>query len=266
MICIFCKSDSSDSAPLEHIIPESLGNKEHIVERGAVCGKCNNYFSSKVERPFLGLPVIIMARFCEAVLSKKGRIPTVEALLLPHSVEVVLSKDKHTGETSVLLPEGAADEVLQHGTGTLLLPHFGMLEPNRIVSRFMAKVALEALCHRVEGADEYGAEIAMHPGLDPIREHARRGDHGVWPVGIRKIYDSSTAWMDGNCEPYQIMHEFDFLYTDENELYFVLVLFGQELVINLGGKSLEGWERWLDRHDHRSPLQVGKNAGETQIQ
>ncbi|HET8891812.1 MAG TPA: HNH endonuclease [Candidatus Angelobacter sp.] len=28
--CIFCKNDSSGSRSIEHILPESLGNKEHL--------------------------------------------------------------------------------------------------------------------------------------------------------------------------------------------------------------------------------------------
>lgn len=40
--CIFCHKDSSNSKSIEHIIPESLGNKEHILPNGYVCDICNN--------------------------------------------------------------------------------------------------------------------------------------------------------------------------------------------------------------------------------
>lgn len=53
MRCIFCKNDSGNSTSCEHIIPESLGNTTQILPPGVVCDKCNNYFSRKVEKPFL---------------------------------------------------------------------------------------------------------------------------------------------------------------------------------------------------------------------
>ena len=44
-ICMFCHKDSSSSKSVEHIIPESFGNKHHYLPKGYVCDKCNNYFS-----------------------------------------------------------------------------------------------------------------------------------------------------------------------------------------------------------------------------
>ncbi len=53
MRCIFCKGDSNQSRSVEHIIPEALGNIEHVLPRGIVCDTCNNYFARKVEGPLL---------------------------------------------------------------------------------------------------------------------------------------------------------------------------------------------------------------------
>jgi len=36
MQCIFCHKDSSTSKSVEHIIPESLGNKHHFLPKGYV--------------------------------------------------------------------------------------------------------------------------------------------------------------------------------------------------------------------------------------
>ena len=44
MRCLFCKQDSSSTKSVEHIIPESIGNKTLILPLGYVCDKCNNYF------------------------------------------------------------------------------------------------------------------------------------------------------------------------------------------------------------------------------
>lgn len=73
--CIFCRENSSSSISVEHIIPESLGNTELILKQGLVCDKCNNYFSLKVEAPFLNHQSIIRIRSKSLIPSKKGKIP-----------------------------------------------------------------------------------------------------------------------------------------------------------------------------------------------
>lgn len=56
--CIFCNQDSTESKSIEHIIPESLGNDELILDKGIVCDKCNNYFSREIENPVLNFGCI----------------------------------------------------------------------------------------------------------------------------------------------------------------------------------------------------------------
>lgn len=75
MKCIFCKSDSSQSVSVEHIIPESLGNIEHVLPKGMVCDSCNNYFSIKIEKPLLESPYFISLRSQNLIENKRGRIP-----------------------------------------------------------------------------------------------------------------------------------------------------------------------------------------------
>jgi len=78
MRCIFCKCDSFDSKSVEHIIPESLGNKTIILRPGIVCDKCNKYFARKVDKPFLDHEGIRILRFEEGVLNKRGRANPVQ--------------------------------------------------------------------------------------------------------------------------------------------------------------------------------------------
>jgi len=55
------------------------------------------------------------------------------------------------------------------------------------------------------------------------------------------------------------MHEFDFLCTEEGEIYFVMALYGVEMTINIGGPDIEGYVSWLDNNNNASPLYWGKN-------
>lgn len=258
MRCIFCKNDSRGSRAVEHIVPESLGNKSHTLYTGVVCDKCNNYFASKVEKPFLEKLEIQSLRFHEAVPNKRGRIPSLRGIM-GSDVQVEVVRDYKSGTTSVYVPEAGFDSIRSQKNGMLIIPAPTLLKPDRIVSRFIAKVALEALAQRIQHDNDLLEQMIENPQLDLLRNHARKGEVKEWPVSIRKIYEISERWEDQSQTGYQIVHEFDFLFTNENEVYFVMAIFGHEYCINLGGPELEGWSDWLNQNEHSSPLHSGKN-------
>lgn len=86
MRCIFCRANSSTSRSREHIIPESLGNEEHILPPGVVCDRCNNYFAREVKKPFLNSPGIELLRFNQGLENKKGRVPSITGIIYPDIV------------------------------------------------------------------------------------------------------------------------------------------------------------------------------------
>ena len=270
MRCIFCKEETQGNEPLEHVLPESLGNDLHTLRRGVVCAQCNNYFASKVEKPFMETPEICALRFHQLVPSKKGRTPVLPAVLQPRDIIIDISRDAKDGSTSICVPDEGARMLLsaaQNRRGCrIVAPAMNLLAPGSVVSRFAAKVAIEALAKRVETNDELLDEIVDHKGLDALRGHARVGHIPNWPVSIRQIYHESSVWKDESCPCYQLVHEFDSLYTEKLELYFVLAIFGQELAINMGGPDLSGWEAWLDANNDASPLHLNRNErGELRI-
>jgi hypothetical protein len=218
MQCIFCKKDCAGSSSVEHIIPESLGNKEHTLPRGTVCDTCNQYFASKVEKPVLDSGVFRFLRSRMQVPSKRGRIP---------------SEPDH-------------QERLQ-------IPEY------RTVGRFLGKIGLEALTARVCHLPDWEHAVVDKSELDQIREFARFDVGPDWPFAHRPIYMARTLFQHEH-EVFEVLHEYDLLYTRENELYIVVCLFGVELALNLGGLELDGYRCWLDEHDYLSPLYVDKNA------
>ena len=62
---------------MEHIVPESLGNVEHVLPVGAVCDGCNQYFARKVERQLLESPMFRQLRAAMNVPNKRNRIPAL---------------------------------------------------------------------------------------------------------------------------------------------------------------------------------------------
>jgi hypothetical protein len=259
---VICKAATSGEEPREHILPESLGNAEHVLRRGLVCGKCNNYFASKVEKPFLELQEIVTLRFEQILPSKRGRVPSLPGMLCGAMAPIELMRDAKTGELSVCFSEEAMRGVMTFERGQIIVPRSVPLTPGKIVSRFVGKVALEALAYLVQHDDVLLAEITDNRQLDLLRRHARFGELDNWPVSVRQVYDADDVWTDGTEVMYQIVHEFDFLTLDNGEIYFILALFGQELVINLGGPCLDGWEAWLGKNHAFSPLHISPRAGQ----
>ena len=92
MNCIFCHKESSNSKSVEHIIPESLGNKHHFLPKGYVCDECNHYFAIKIENELLSQPYFVSMRFRNEILTKKGRNVKEKMMFLGalKSVEAIL--------------------------------------------------------------------------------------------------------------------------------------------------------------------------------
>jgi len=284
MRCLFCKQDSFDSNSVEHIIPESLGNTTAILPKGMVCDKCNNYFARKVEKPFLETSAIKALRFREAIPSKKGVVPYLNGVLSDGSqVKVInpfpglpLFGQSSNPIVAIETEHSNITKLLQKGT--IITPAFvdEMIPKNTILlSRFIAKIALESLALRFSEIDGGVDYLIDNSDFDPIRDYARRGSKKEWSCNIRRIYEIDKLWQDNTGEPYQTMHESDFLLipVDENTdmlhdypviayPFFVFALFGLEFAICMSDPALEGldiYEGWLQKHGNISPLYYGKN-------
>ncbi len=216
MRCILCKSTSDDSVSSEHILPESLGNKEILLPPGVVCDNCNNYLSHKVEKPILEAGMFRFIRRERRVVSKKGKLPIFE------------------------------------DTEKTKRPSY------RIMGRFIGKIGLECLAEKLSDVTGWNDEIVHKAELDELREFVRFNSGDEWPFTFRTLYPVNSIFKDGQ-KVFEVLNEFDLLYTEGREIYVVLVLFGVEFAMNLGGRVLDGYRKWLEQHNWASPLYVGKN-------
>lgn len=260
MRCIFCKRDSTKSRSIEHIIPESLGNTDHVLPRGAVCDTCNNYFARKVEGPLLDTHWFRHARSRQWVPNKRGLIPPIRGIVpaARMSADVWLDGSKLTfGGRNERERDVLTDAILTGRARSVYIPIIEAIDP-RLMSRFLAKVGLEVLTQRLLPVDGWNEEIVDMPALDPLRHFARVGDRPEkWPFSRRRIYGEDDVHGDG--DGYQVMHEFTILCEPLPEpghldLYAVVCIFGEEFAINLGEPEIASYERWLTAHDGTSPL------------
>jgi hypothetical protein len=257
--CLFCKRDSSGSKSAEHIIPESLGNTKQLLPPGVVCDACNNYFSREIEKPFLEAPAIAALRFHQTVPSKRGRLPSIPAILDPE-FPAALHKDLKSRLTVLSLEPKGVQHLLRTPGGTLWLPGADKPPPDLVVSRFLAKAGLEAMAQRVQQFPQGLSYLVDETQLDPIRRHAREGFPKFWPYNVRRIYDPDRHFPNETGKEVQTIHEYDILRTTANEWYFVVAIFGLELAINYGGPEIEGYHVWLKAHVGTSPLYPASSA------
>jgi HNH endonuclease len=257
MRCIFCENESSTSRSVEHIIPQSLGNDDHVLSRGVVCDGCNNYFARKIEEPLLSSVHFRNLRSRQGLESKRGIIPP-EYGIFPQARIPIGIRPSTTEGPSVFAwhekDEKIFAETLQRlDRGTFHMPH-AMPIKNRILERFIAKIGFEIYISRALEAGQNHNQIIGTLELKAIRRFIRHGDKPLsWPISRRKIYDENKRFEDGK-DNFQVVHEFSLFVTEENEIYAVIAIFGEEFSINLGGPTIDGYERWLSENQNRSPL------------
>jgi hypothetical protein len=248
MNCIFCKQPSVSSKSIEHIIPESLGNTEHVLPKGIVCDKCNNYFATKIEREVLEHDYFRSLRSRNMIYSKKGN-PTGETGLIIHPeggkvqlfrTDEGLSVDVGAGGILDLITQGKVNKLY-----VPIQPDDGGYNP--FMSRLLAKMALEALTLLVMPAEEWEEEI-FRLQLDPLREYARYGKvkGGSWPYHQRRIYEEG-ALFTSEAKPagYELLHEYTIHYSEAQELFFIIAIMGMEYTINMGGPEIESYEEMV---------------------
>lgn len=261
MKCIFCKQSSSDSKSVEHIVPESFGNKKHVLRKGIVCDSCNNYFSLKIEKKVLELDFFKNIRFRNFIESKKNRIPKGKA---------IIPKTKYLAEVNVNdgiqvnLDKESFEQIMTGKITSLIIPYNVNYPKNDInVSRLLAKIALEMLAQRVIKTDKDLIDFANETQLDSIRNYVRYNTNNEnWVYSSRKIYDENEKFYLKNGKSVDMIFECDFLPTDKMELYFVFAYKGIEFVINMAGSSIEGFKEWLELNNNISPLyRKGSNFG-----
>src|SRR5689334_5994204 len=114
MNCIFCKQDSSSSKSIEHIIPESLGNKSHTLPKGTVCDSCNNYFATKIEKELLSSGYYKSLRYRNGIPSKKGVIP-LETAIIAHPNGGKIDVDIRGNIIEIRIPSQRTFDLLSNG-------------------------------------------------------------------------------------------------------------------------------------------------------
>lgn len=196
MICFFCKEDSSDSKSVEHIFPESLGNKKYILGKGVICDKCNNYFACNIEKPVQEYEDIKNIVAFESIKNKKGKRKSTTILCAGEECQLDVIDDN--GEKNILI--GISPDMCKRVyDGTF--PEVLVLKGINIYkycndynfSRFVCKIALESLIYSMIKNNMY-TEINLCTFRElykPMVEFVRFGNRNknAWPMSVCEIYN-----------------------------------------------------------------------------
>ncbi|WP_178989643.1 HNH endonuclease [Winogradskyella schleiferi] len=266
MKCIFCKQEASNSKSVEHIVPESLGNKTNVLPKGIVCDKCNSYFALKIEKKVLETDYFKSLRHRNGIESKKRKIPKGTAIIPKTKYKADVIRDKDDKKPTEIILDTESFELIKNGEIKHLILPFNTDFPknDQTVSRFLAKIGLEMMALRMLENSKIDQDFfAEELALDPIRNYVRFNQQNEnWIYSSRKIYEENEKFFLKNGESVDMVFECDFLGTKDREMYFVIAFKGVEFVINMAGSSIEGYEKWLKENDNISPLySKGKHFG-----
>lgn len=271
MICIFCHKDSSLSKSVEHIIPESLGNKYYYLTKGYVCDECNHYFAIKIEKSLLSQPYFVSLRHRNEILTKKGKL-VKQQMFFPEASKYteVTMQTTNKGIVCSFDNEELYKTIKEKGIHTMIGPYIPEPEyPNNIVSRFLAKCAYEYFLYNM-GEDKYDICVTEFLGkesdiLRELREYARYGKGMYWQYNQRRIYSEGDLFNNKSEDiNYDILHEMIFFTKEYNkhsngmieaEIYYVLVISGIEYAICISDPDISEYRNWLDLNVGHSPLE-----------
>lgn len=143
-----------------------------------------------------------------------------------------------------------------HREGVVLFFSRDFQPPTREMSRFLAKMALEAVALRFGRQPDALRLLIDEPHYDRIRNWARRGESPIeWPYHYRSVAPEEAEMRHPDTgEWVQAGYGFDLFMNRRRETFFAFCLYGHEFVINVGGPSIRGFEEWLSENSHISPL------------
>lgn len=184
MKCLFCNSSGPFSTQ-EHIVPESLGNDDLILD-GQVCDTCQKYFGKEIEKYVLDKTPFAVWRAMLGIRTKTGKLPRID-MSQPKSAKGKLPNKHSFHDNDVIfeaLPDGthaveitSKDLLSKIHMGTRSTFDF-VMTPKVLcmIGRFLGKIGLELLC-----LDDPG--VARSAKYNDIRAYVRRGTTvDLWPL------------------------------------------------------------------------------------
>lgn len=241
MLCFFCKEDATNSKSIEHIVPESLGNKKYILEKGIICDKCNNYFAREIEKPVQEYEDIKNIVAFESIENKKGKKKTTT--IICGDEECQLDVIENNGEKTLLVgisPQMCGELYDRTFPETMLLNSVNLSKyvDDYNFSRFISKIALELLIYSLIENKMYTETnlLTFRELYKEMVKFVRFGNRNKknWPMKVLEVYHY-MPFDENNLNHFKCYFDEP---SDDNFI-FNFEFFGTRFMINLLDKNMK---------------------------
>lgn len=184
--CIFCLSEGNIFHTIEHIVPESLGNTDDILE-DCICDKCQNYLGKEIENYILAKTPFGFWRTIAGTVNKKGKKPFFDPSQNPKQKGPIADFHPCTDNGFIVHPADGESIIETEISNESLLDSISNGEKNSFkivmtpkmliyMGRFLGKIALEYWCKA------YGDDV-FREDFDTLRQYVRNGTTKYpWPI------------------------------------------------------------------------------------
>jgi hypothetical protein len=160
-VCIFCRSATTGTEPLEHPALQALGTSKYPLPRGAACGGCNHYLKD-LDQHVCNHHHLASLISIGGILGQKGRLRSEVSprVIFDHSTQSI--SFRIGSNTAVSFSDG----------------HLNVAEPGYTkfdewkFSRGLHRIALGVLAYC------YDADVALRSCFDPVRDYIRKPPYG----------------------------------------------------------------------------------------
>ncbi len=222
--CIFCLEESDNFNTIEHIVSESLGNTDDILEK-AVCDKCQNYFGREIENYILSKSPFGFWRTISGTLSKKGKCPSFDGTQSIRNKGKIDDYHEYSDKGITIYP-GDNEKVIQIDVEDVLVKEAILSGEKQKVSfvmtpkmliymgRFLGKIALEYWCKEFK-------EDIFDSKFDEMRKYVRYGTvKTMWPIFSGKLEKNLLHYRQKNdFEEERILYAYKFYQIDDHILF-----------------------------------------------
>lgn len=184
--CIFCFCKGDMFHTVEHIVPESLGNTDDVLEN-CICDKCQSYFGKEIESYVLAKTPFGFWRTIAGTVNKKGKKPSFDPFQNPDQKGPIPDFHPYTDNGIIIHPadgESIIEATITNrelfnriSTGEKTFLKIGMTPKMLIyIGRFLGKIALELWCKT------FGNDV-FRKDFDELRQYVRNGTTKYpWPI------------------------------------------------------------------------------------
>lgn len=163
--CLFCRQSDGGFSSQEHVLPESLGNKDRLLPRGVVCDRCNNGTLSVLDQALCDFMPMKALRTFAGVPSKAGRVPVTRlstGLLRRSDSGAVVVEVHNPNDNRTFVEKGREGGRVQIG--------MELQSGSRMTPRYCAKLARAVLKVGLESAwIDHGERMVEH-SFDHVRD------------------------------------------------------------------------------------------------